>query len=168
MSATPCSLMFNRCRHRSPRHRLTLAMSVPRRRAKPSSSRPAAQECHVPQLGDVKNIFSDLLLHDMGSELEDTSSYGEFVAGMAPPPAKPARAPAIGRAGTATDTEWRTPPLWGLRNSAPYLHDGRAASIDEAILLHGGEALSAAQRYRQLPARDQAQLQLFLSSLKAL
>ncbi len=125
-------------------------------------------ECHVPQLGDVKNIYSDLLLHDMGSELEDTSSYGAFVAGLAPPPAKPARALATGRAGTATDTEWRTPPLWGLRDSAPYLHDGRAASIDEAILLHGGEASAAAQRYRQLPARDQAQLQLFLSSLKAL
>ena len=121
-------------------------------------------ECHVPQLGEIKNIYSDLLLHDMGPDLSDTPSYGAFVAGVEPRPANPAP----GRVGAATDTEWRTPPLWGLRDSAPYLHDGRAASIDDAILLHGGEASSSAQRYRQLAPRDQSQLQFFLSSLKAL
>ncbi len=124
-------------------------------------------ECHAPQLGEVKNLYSDLLLHDMGPDLSDTSFYGAFLAGADARPAKPPGDPARGRAGAATDSEWRTPPLWGLRDSAPYLHDGRAATIEEAILLHGGEASAAAQRYRQLPAHDQAQLQVFLSSLKA-
>jgi CxxC motif-containing protein (DUF1111 family) len=122
-------------------------------------------ECHVPQLGSVANIYSDLLLHVMGADLSDTPSYRAFGAGAEPKPANPARAPEGRRAGPATDEEWRTPPLWGLRDSAPYLHDGRAASVEEAILLHGGEASSAAARYRQLSARDQGQLQAFLRSL---
>jgi CxxC motif-containing protein (DUF1111 family) len=63
--------------------------------------------------------------------------------------------------------EWRTPPLWGLRDSAPYLHDGRAGTIDEAIRLHGGEAAASAQRYRQLTPREQSLLQSFLLSLAA-
>jgi CxxC motif-containing protein (DUF1111 family) len=125
-------------------------------------------ECHVPQLGDIKNIYSDLLLHDMGPDLSDTSAYGAFLAGADARQANPPRGQGAGRGGAATETEWRTPPLWGLSDSAPYLHDGRAATIDEAILLHGGEASAAAQRYRQLPARDQAQVQSFLLSFKAL
>jgi CxxC motif-containing protein (DUF1111 family) len=119
-------------------------------------------ECHVPQLGDVDNIYSDLLLHVMGAELVDTASYGAFLGG---PNAEPARPAGAVHAGAATNDEWRTPPLWGLRNSAPYLHDGRAASIEEAISLHGGEGSTSAQRYRQLPPRDQAQLNAFLLSL---
>ncbi|MHB1562363.1 MAG: di-heme oxidoredictase family protein, partial [Isosphaeraceae bacterium] len=58
-------------------------------------------------------------------------------------------------------------PLWGLRDSAPYLHDGRAATIDEAIRLHGGEASASAQRYRQLTEREQVLLHGFLLSLAA-
>jgi CxxC motif-containing protein (DUF1111 family) len=122
-------------------------------------------ECHVPKLGEVANIYSDLLLHAMGAELGDTPAYGAFVAGAEAQRAIAARGGAGRRADAATDQEWRTPPLWGLRNSAPYLHDGRASSIEEAILLHGGEGLASAQRYRQLPPRDQAQLQNFLLSL---
>ena len=72
------------------------------------------------------------------------------------------------RLGMATEDEWRTPPLWGLRDSAPYFHDGRAGTIEEAIVLHGGEALASAQRYRKLAAREQAELQFFLLSLAAL
>jgi CxxC motif-containing protein (DUF1111 family) len=116
-------------------------------------------ECHVSNLGDVVNIYSDLLLHDMGPELLDTPAYGAFVAGALPLPAGGRRDRG------ATDREWRTPPLWGVRNSGPYLHDGRAGSIEEAILLHGGEASAAAQRFRQLPARDQALLTAFVQSL---
>jgi CxxC motif-containing protein (DUF1111 family) len=123
--------------------------------------------CHVPKLGTVENIYSDLLLHAMGTELGDTPSYGALLAGADARPPVPARAMDPGRSGPATDAEWRTPPLWGLRDSAPYLHDGRAASIEEAILMHAGEGLPSAQRYRQLAARDQAQLQHFLLSLAA-
>jgi CxxC motif-containing protein (DUF1111 family) len=123
-------------------------------------------ECHVEKLGDVEGLYSDLLLHAMSPELADTPSYGAFLAGAAAQPVNPAGVRPAER-GIAREEEWRTPPLWGLRDSAPYLHDGRASSLDEAIALHGGEASVAARRYRQLPPRDQAQLQLFLRSLAA-
>jgi cytochrome c peroxidase len=105
----------------------------------------------------------------MSPELADTASYGAFLAGADAPPARvnPAGGHEARRAGIAAEEEWRTPPLWGLRDSAPYLHDGRANTVDEAIRLHGGEASSAAQRYRQSSPRDQAQLQAFLLSLAA-
>jgi CxxC motif-containing protein (DUF1111 family) len=125
-------------------------------------------ECHAEKLGAVEGIYSDLLLHAMSPELADTSSYSAFLAAD-PPAAKVV--PAGARAGKpnrpAATEEWRTPPLWGLRDSAPYLHDGRAGTIDEAIRLHGGEATASAQRYRQLPHREQSLLQSFLLSLSA-
>jgi CxxC motif-containing protein (DUF1111 family) len=63
--------------------------------------------------------------------------------------------------------EWRTAPLWGLRDSAPYLHDGRADSIEQAIALHGGEAHKVREKFFQLAPRDQQQLVAFLKSLVA-
>jgi CxxC motif-containing protein (DUF1111 family) len=122
-------------------------------------------ECHVPTLGSVEGIYSDLLLHAMGPDLLDTPSYSALVAEPAAKPAAPVRPLPDRKAGLATDQEWRTPPLWGLHDSAPYLHDGRASSIQEAINLHGGEALASAQHFLQMPSRDQAQVLLFLSSL---
>jgi CxxC motif-containing protein (DUF1111 family) len=121
-------------------------------------------ECHVEKLGDVEGLYSDLLLHVMSPELSDTASYGAFLAAA---PGPPVGARAAGRSVPAREEEWRTPPLWGLRDSAPYLHDGRAGSLDDAIRLHGGEATAAARRYRQLSPRDRAQLQSFLLSLAA-
>jgi CxxC motif-containing protein (DUF1111 family) len=125
-------------------------------------------ECHVEKLGGVDGIYSDLLLHAMSPELADTSSYAAFLA--ADPPAArvvPAGARAGGPTRPAAVEEWRTPPLWGLRDSAPYLHDGRAGTVDEAIRLHGGEASASAHRYRQLPPREQSSIQSFLLSLAA-
>jgi CxxC motif-containing protein (DUF1111 family) len=122
-------------------------------------------ECHSPQLGGVENLYSDLLLHDLGRELSDTPAYRAFGATPAEQPVGRAVGERPRRASAASPDEWRTPPLWGLSDSAPYLHDGRALSIEEAILLHGGEALPSSQRYRQLPATEQAQLHRFLSSL---
>ncbi|MGP0064003.1 MAG: di-heme oxidoredictase family protein [Isosphaeraceae bacterium] len=126
-------------------------------------------DCHVEKLGDVEGIYSDLLLHAMSPELADTPSYGAFMAGADAPPARvnPAGGPEARRAGLATEEEWRTPPLWGLHDSAPYFHDGRAGTIEEAIRLHGGEAAASTQRYRQSSPRDQAQLLAFLHSLAA-
>jgi CxxC motif-containing protein (DUF1111 family) len=123
-------------------------------------------ECHIEKLGGAEGLYSDLLLHAMSPELADTASYGAFLAG-ADAPVNPAGGQEARRTGIAAEEEWRTPPLWGLRDSAPYLHDGRANTVDEAIRLHGGEAASAAQRYRQSSSRDQAQLQAFLLSLAA-
>lgn len=110
--------------------------------------------CHRRQVGDVDGLYADLLLHDMGSELEDASS-GYFGVSVA----KPAHE------GAADAREWRTPPLWGLSESAPYLHDGRARSIQEAILAHGGEAALVIRAYRSLPESDWAAIDTFLASL---
>ncbi len=74
--------------------------------------------------------------------------------------------------GTAKTSEWRTPPLWGLglsKNSQGgqlfLLHDGRARSINEAILLHGGEAKQARDNYSQLNDIDKKNILKFLESL---
>ena len=74
--------------------------------------------------------------------------------------------------GSALTSEWRTPALWGLglsRNSQGgqyfLLHDGRAKSIEEAILLHGGEALQTKQTYQQLKTNEKNKLIKFLESL---
>lgn len=109
--------------------------------------------CHVPTLGNVDGLYSDLLLHDMGSSLSGQGSYAGVPASPGSQPARP--------------DEWRTPPLWGLRDSAPYLHDGRAPTVEKAIALHTGTAAGSARRYRNL-ARDQKEaLRRFLMALSA-
>ena len=87
-------------------------------------------------------MFSDLLLHDMGAGLADGIAQG-FASGR----------------------DFRTPPLWGVRNSAPYLHDGRAATLEDAIRLHGGEAAPARDAFLRLPAGRRAALIAFLRSI---
>jgi CxxC motif-containing protein (DUF1111 family) len=57
--------------------------------------------------------------------------------------------------------------LWGVANSAPYLHDGRASTLNEAILLHGGEAEKISKRYASLSFFDHQALLAFLHSLVA-
>ena len=93
--------------------------------------------------------YTDLLLHDMGTALDD--GYTE---------------------GNAKTNEWRTPPLWGLGLSPNsqggqffLLHDGRAKSIEEAIQLHGGEAAASKNKFNQLSAIDKNALLKFLNSL---
>jgi cytochrome c peroxidase len=63
--------------------------------------------------------------------------------------------------------EWKTPPLWGLRDSGPYLHDGRAETVDQAITLHGGEAAFSVENYRALRSDARTQLLTFLATLAA-
>jgi CxxC motif-containing protein (DUF1111 family) len=67
----------------------------------------------------------------------------------------------------ASAGEWRTPPLWGIRDSAPYLHDGRAATLEQAIALHGGEGSDAAIRYFMLPNNKLQRMIGFLKTLRA-
>ncbi|HTF22212.1 MAG TPA: di-heme oxidoredictase family protein [Chryseolinea sp.] len=93
--------------------------------------------------------YSDMLLHDMGEQLDD--GYTE---------------------GTASTAEWRTPPLWGLGLSPIsqgggyfLMHDGRARSIEEAIILHGGEGIASKERFESLSDADQYKLIAFLKSL---
>jgi CxxC motif-containing protein (DUF1111 family) len=92
--------------------------------------------------------YSDFLLHDMGEGLKDSRPEG-----------------------IATNREWRTPPLWGigLANAASpdagFLHDGRARTLLEAILWHGGEAEAAQAYVRTLSATDRLDLIAYLESL---
>ncbi len=132
--------------------------------------------CHTARLGEVDGIYSDLLLHDMGDQLSDSGSYSSFLPSsssededstgimpngpMAFHGAKPRfRAP--------TRREWRTPPLWGVRDSGPYLHDGRAETLEQAIALHGGQAASSKTSYFRLPQRERQSVEVFLKSLVA-
>jgi CxxC motif-containing protein (DUF1111 family) len=114
-------------------------------------------DCHTPDMGSVSGLYSDLLLHRMGQELEGGGSYNQ--------PA-PTNTPVSPGNGLEPD-EWRTPPLWGVADSAPYLHDGRAATLEEAIRQHAGQGAAAAQRFERLGGPAQAQLILFLKSLRA-
>lgn len=67
-------------------------------------------------------------------------------------------------AGVAADV-FLTPPLWGIARSRPYLHDGRAPTLEDAILLHGGEALASRDAFAALDENDRAPLRVFLTSL---
>ena len=109
--------------------------------------------CHVPTLftGDNPvaalrfkrvNLYSDLLLHNMGPDLEDGMEMG-----------------------SAKGDEWRTTPLWGLSNRLFFLHDGRTSNLEEAILAHGGEAERAHDRYLRLKPFERRALIRFLKSL---
>ena len=63
--------------------------------------------------------------------------------------------------------EWRTPPLWGVRDSAPYLHDGRAETILEAIALHEGESAGTRDRFLNLSFDDRNAIVAFLNTMIA-
>ena len=109
--------------------------------------------CHTPTLGEVGGIYSDLLLHNMGQSLSDSGS----TYGMNGPDTPTGPSP----------REWRTPPLWGYRDSGPYLHDGRARNLDEAVALHEGQAKASAKRFFGFSTKQRSQLESFLKSLVA-
>jgi CxxC motif-containing protein (DUF1111 family) len=112
--------------------------------------------CHTPTLGSIEGIYSDLLLHRMGEELKGTGSYN------GPPP--PSESPSDD---SPRSDEWRTPPLWGVADSAPYLHDGRAPTLEAAIKMHGGQARRAANQFSLLSETERAQVIAFLKTLRA-
>jgi len=133
--------------------------------------------CHAENVGEVAGIFSDLLLHDLGPLLGDTGSYGVFLPDTSPGQVpledlvnvrqpgsqRPQQQKIIG----ATRLEWRTPPLWGVRDSAPYLHDGRADTLEQAIAMHGGESKHITQAYFTLNPQERFKLISFLKTLSA-
>ena len=98
--------------------------------------------CHLPTLDSVP-LYSDLLLHDMGY---DPTTIVNHDAGVLP-------------------SEYRTPPLWGIRHTAPYMHDGSSDTLRSAILQHGGEASESVSRFMSLNTNDQEQLLEFLKQL---
>ncbi len=119
-------------------------------------------DCHVPDVGGVEGIYSDLLLHHMGADLEGGGSYYDK-----PLPPVPGSDPGPEPVGPATPAEWRTPPLWGVADSAPYMHDGRAATLEQAIGAHTGQGASSAARFNRLNPTEQRQLVAFLKTLRA-
>jgi CxxC motif-containing protein (DUF1111 family) len=141
--------------------------------------------CHMPRLGEVNGLYSDLLLHDMGPMLLDSGTYGVFqpdspgddaeeplpsITQVQPLPVfgfrsfeAEAKTPKFG----AAQSEWRTPPLWGVRDSGPYLHDGRAKTLEQAIALHGGEAQQITFNFFRLSKEEQTQVVSFLRTLVA-
>ncbi len=110
--------------------------------------------CHVPMLpssrGPVR-AYTDLLIHDMGAELAEGIDFGTPQSS----PSSPA----------GNGSEWRTQPLWGVSRFPPYLHDGRAATLDEAIRMHGGEAVTIRNAYVVMPAGQREDLLEFLRHL---
>jgi CxxC motif-containing protein (DUF1111 family) len=121
--------------------------------------RTGCASCHTPALGNVDGLYSDLLLHVMGRDLQATGT--PYNDPHAPP------TPEFSEDDGPEAREWRTPPLWGVADSAPYLHDGRAPTLHDAIRLHGGQALEARQRYIALGQEGQRKLLAFLSTLRA-
>jgi CxxC motif-containing protein (DUF1111 family) len=113
----------------------------------------SCSSCHIPSFslnnGKIIHPFSDLLLHDMGKNLAD--GRVEF---------------------QASETEFRTPPLWGisiykkiLKDKVNFLHDGRARTIEEAILWHDGEAQKSKNNFINLLPKQQKMLIDFLERL---
>jgi CxxC motif-containing protein (DUF1111 family) len=114
-------------------------------------------DCHRANLGEVAGLYSDLLLHSVGT------SGGGFYGDRGPTPDGKQPDFDIVRA-----DEFRTPPLWGVADSAPYLHDGSAATLEEAILRHHGQAAPANTAYQQrLSNKEREALLAFLGSLRA-
>lgn len=116
-------------------------------------SQTGCTSCHIPSFktnnGLEAKVYTDFLLHDMGEELSDGRS--EF---------------------KANKNEWRTASLAGLSSyrvsigkNVDYLHDGRAKSIEEAILWHGGEALHIKENFMRLNAFQREEIIKFLGTL---
>jgi CxxC motif-containing protein (DUF1111 family) len=118
-------------------------------------------ECHSETLGPAQGLYSDLLLHDMGSGLEGRAGYAAVPADTPSHDDKSEDSP------QPSPSEWRTAPLWGVADSGPYLHDGRAADLDQAIQLHGGEASGVSEQYKALSPSDKLSIISFLKTLRA-
>jgi CxxC motif-containing protein (DUF1111 family) len=115
--------------------------------------------CHTPDLAEAQGLYSDLLLHQMGEGLGGGGSYGDLLPDSSDEPASDG--------GSTSPSEWRTPPLWGVADSAPYLHDGRAATLAEAIKLHAGQAAPSVTRFAGLSNVQQEELIAFLNTLRS-
>jgi mono/diheme cytochrome c family protein len=87
-------------------------------------------------------LWSDFKRHRVGAALADSKNFNQIAA-----------------------DQFITPPLWGVADSAPYLHDGRAATLNDAILAHAGDAQAVRNAYAALAADQQLQIQEFLGTL---
>jgi mono/diheme cytochrome c family protein len=112
--------------------------------------------CHTPEIGGVAGIYSDFLLHSLDDRSRGGGRYGDGEIVGVPLPIDHPR-----------PDEWKTPPLWGVADSAPYFHDGGSPTLADAIQRHEGDAEPVLQAYRKLPADDRDALLAFLKTLRA-
>src|SRR4029079_9699323 len=98
--------------------------------------------CHVPDMPPAMGVYSDFCLQRMGDALADGIFDHE-----------------------AKGDEFRPTPLWGLRFRSLYLHDGRATTLHDAIIPHGGQATDAVLAYRNATEDQRAALLRFLKTL---
>jgi CxxC motif-containing protein (DUF1111 family) len=108
-------------------------------------------DCHTPNLGSVEGVYTDLRLYDL--EPPKSSGYSTTVPEVPLPLHEPDLA------------EWKTPPLWGVADSAPYFHDGASLTLDSAILRHDGAAKRSRENLRK--AEDRQAVIAFLMTLRA-
>lgn len=115
-------------------------------------SRIGCAHCHVPNLGGVEGLYSDLRLYDITRDHEYGVERDEEFA-------LPSSHPAL--------NEWKTPPLWGVADSAPYFHDGGSETLYAAIYRHDGAAVESKRQFTTASDPDRRALLAFLESLRA-
>lgn len=131
--------------------------------------------CHVPELEISSTRFEvgsgvtvDVAVDGESPRLVPRPSDGAWIVRAYTDLRRHAMGPGLADAHAIDAREpdaFVTPPLWGCASSAPYLHDGRAGSIEDAILAHGGEAESARAAYEALGYTERGELRLFLTTL---
>lgn len=92
----------------------------------------------------IVRMFSDLKRHNLGPDLAEDFHLAD----------------------NQSNQEFITAKLWGVADTAPYLHDGRALTLREAIVLHGGEAKTARDAFLGLSTNEQNQVLRFLLTLR--
>ncbi len=119
--------------------------------------------CHVPNLGGVKGVYSDFLLYTLDNPTPAGGvaggNYGNDPPAQLNLPPRPEELP--------RSEEWKTPPLWGVADSAPYFHDGASTTLESAIARHQGQAKAVTTAFDQRSRDDQVALVAFLKTLKA-
>ncbi len=112
--------------------------------------------CHVRDVGNIKNVYGDYRLHQVEQTLSESDSYylQNFKLEIQPPPYYPQL------------DEWKTASLWGVADTAPYWHDGSVKTLEGAILRHAREAQPVIDSYRRLVRDDQQSVIAFLKTLR--
>jgi CxxC motif-containing protein (DUF1111 family) len=112
--------------------------------------------CHTPDMGGIDGVYSDFLLH----RLDDRSNGGDGYATRETPQVPLPEAFPL-------PEEWKTAPLWGVADSAPYFHDGGSTNLESAIDRHHGDAETVLDTYRKLQMPERNAILAFLKTLKA-
>lgn len=113
-------------------------------------------DCHVPDIGGVEGVYSDFHLYEVeNDELDDDYVEPDFDPDFTLPFEHP------------RPSEWKTPPLWGVADSAPYFHDGQSPSLSAAINRHGRDGAYSRENFERLDSGERWAVMVFLKSLRA-